>query len=98
MTGESFSQNGEIVGILKRLKDETSTDLSALENHQDLVKAEVQPRPARPPLWREKLQHRDECILVQRHEAASQEGVMNFHLCSSIPINSLWEALEMKAQ
>ena len=21
------------------------------------------------------------CILVQRHEAASQEGVMNFHLC-----------------
>ena len=23
---------------------------------------------------------------------------MKFHLCSSIPINSLWEALEMKAQ
>ena len=24
--------------------------------------------------------------------------VMNFHFCSSIPINSLWEALEMKAR
>jgi len=31
------------------------------------------------------------CILVQRHEATSQEGVMNLHLCLSIP-NSLWEA------
>ena len=116
----------EIAGILKWLKDETSTDLTALEKdeldrktkHQGLVKAE--PRPARLPPTREKLQSTGmherscatvemsfesaqqrfnvvTCILVQRHEAASQEGVMNFHLCLSIPINSLWEALEMKA-
>ena len=34
---------------------------------------------------------------VQRHEARSQEGVMNFHVCLKL-INSLWEAFEMKAQ
>ena len=38
------------------------------------------------------------CILVQRHEATSQKGVMNFHLCLSIPINSLWKAFDMKAR
>ena len=81
-------------------------------NHQDFVKAEAQPRPVRPPPWRDKLQ-RDiphdwrkcdkgrkfvvACNPVQRHEATSQE-VMNFHLCLSIPINSLWKALEMKAR
>jgi len=32
------------------------------------------------------------------HEATIQEGVMNFHLCLSIPINSLWEALNVKAR
>ena len=65
------------------------------------MKAETQPRPARPPPWREKLQstwmHERSCatvemsfesaqqrfnvvtcIFVERHEAASQEGVMNF--------------------
>ena len=29
------------------------------------------------------------CIFVQRHEAGSQEGVKKYHLCLSIPINSL---------
>ena len=29
------------------------------------------------------------CILVQRHEATSQEEVKKTHLCLSIPINSL---------
>ena len=29
------------------------------------------------------------CILVQRHEATSQECVKKYHLCLSIPINSL---------
>ena len=85
------------------------------------MKAETQPRPARPPPWREKLQstgkHERSCATVeisvesaqqrfnfvtcnpvQRHEAASQEGVMNFHLCLSILINSLWEVLEVKAR
>ena len=38
------------------------------------------------------------CNPVQRHEATSQEGVMNFHLCLSLPINSFGEALEMKAR
>ena len=33
MTGESFLQNGETVGNLKWLKDETSTDLTALEKN-----------------------------------------------------------------
>ena len=115
--GRCAPQNGEIVGSLKQLKGETSADLSALEkkgldrktNHQDLVKAETQPWPERPPLWREKLQSTGmherscatvemsfesaqqrfnvvTCILVQRHETTSQEGVMNFHLCLSIPI------------
>ena len=28
------------------------------------------------------------CILVQRHEATSQEAVKKYHLCLSIPINS----------
>ena len=35
--------------------------------------------------------------LCKRHEARSQEGVMNFHVCLKL-INSLWEAFEMKAQ
>ena len=39
------ARSDEIVGILKRLKDETSADLSALEKER----AEAQPKPARPP-------------------------------------------------
>ena len=50
MTRERFLQSGEIVGVLKRLKDETSADLPALEkkgldrktNHQDLTKAKTE--------------------------------------------------------
>ena len=104
MMGGRFSKNGEIVGFLKRLKGEMSSDLSALEKegldrktiHQDLVKAEAQPRPAKGPPWRDKLQ-RDiphdwrrcdrgsefvvTCNPVQKNEATSQEGVMNVHLC-----------------
>ena len=38
------------------------------------------------------------CNPVQRHEATSQEGVKKYHFCLSIPFNSLWEALEMKAR
>ena len=49
MTRERFLQNGETVGILKQLKDETSVDLTALEkkgldrktNHQNLMKTET---------------------------------------------------------
>ena len=126
-SGRCAPRIDEIFGILKWLKDETSTDLTALEKdeldrktkHQGLVKAE--PRPARLPPTREKLQSTGmherscatvemsfesaqqrfnvvTCIFVQRHEAASQEGVMIFHHCLSIPINSLLEALEMKAR
>ena len=59
-TGGGFLQNGEIVGSLKQLKGETSADLTALQKeeldrktkHQGLMKAETQPRPARPPPWR----------------------------------------------
>ena len=48
--GRYAPQNGEIVGILKRLKDETSADLTALEkkgldrktNQQDLTKAKTE--------------------------------------------------------
>ena len=50
MTIERFLQNGEIVGVLKRLKHVTSADLTALEkegldrktNHQDLTKAKTE--------------------------------------------------------
>ena len=50
MTIERFLQNGEIVGVLKRLKDVTSADLTALEkegldrktNHQDLTKVKTE--------------------------------------------------------
>ena len=60
--GRCAPQIDETVGILKWSKDETSTDLIALEkkgldrktNHQDLMKAETQPKPARPPPWRDK--------------------------------------------
>ena len=100
MTRERFWQNGEIVGVLKQLKDETSADLTALEkkgldrktNHQDLTKAKTeetfvltiatvgalkleqsakevaQPRPTRPPPWRDKCNRGSEygvvCTLV----------------------------------
>ena len=48
--GRETSQSGEIVGILKQMKDEVSADLSALEeeelgrknNHQGLMKAKTQ--------------------------------------------------------
>ena len=60
--GRCAPQIDEIVGILKWSKDKTSTDLTALEkkgldrktNHQDPMKAETQPKPARPPPWRDK--------------------------------------------
>ena len=63
MMGGRFSKNGEIVGFLKRLKGEMSSDLSALEKegldrktiHQDLVKAEAQPWPAKAPPWRDQV-------------------------------------------
>jgi len=64
-------------------------------------RAEAQPRLARPPPWRDKCNRGSElfvaCNSVQRHEATSQEGVKKYHLCFRLPINSLWEALEMKA-
>ena len=83
------ARSDEIVGSLKWLKDETSADLTALEkqgldrktNHQDPVKAETQPRPARPPPWRDKMQQGFNvvaCNPVQRHEDTSQEGVKIF--------------------
>jgi len=61
-SGRYAPQNGEAVGSLKWLNDETSTDLTAPEKeeldrktkHQFLMKAE-KPRPARPPPWRDKL-------------------------------------------
>merc|ERR1712136_148962 len=63
--------------------------------------AEAQPRPARPPPWRDKCNGGSEqfvaCNSVQRHQATSQEGVKKNHLCLRLPINSLWEALKMKA-
>ena len=68
------TQNGEIVGSLKQLKGETSADLTALEkkgldrktNHEGRMKAETQPRSARPPPWRDKL--RIDCESVDADE------------------------------
>ena len=45
---------------------ETSADLTALEkkgldrktNHQELMKGGTQPRPAKPPPWRDKMRQR----------------------------------------
>ena len=53
------AQSDETASVLKQLKNETSSDLTALEkkgldlktNHQEFVKAEALPRPTRPPLW-----------------------------------------------
>ena len=61
------AQSDEIVGILKWLKDETSPDLSALEKER----AEAQPRPARPPPWRDKKADQASCCRTE--EAARQE-------------------------
>jgi len=77
------------------LKDETSADLTTLEkkgldrktNHEGLMKAETQPRSARPPLWRDKSRNRGESMLwlassYWEHEATIQEGVKKYHLHS----------------
>ena len=103
------AQNDEIVGSLKQLKGETSADLTALEkkgldrktNHQHLMKAETQPRSARPPPCRDKSHNRGESMLwlastYMEHEATI-EGVKKYHLCLSSAINSMWEALNVKA-
>ena len=64
-------------------------------------KAEALPKSSRPPPWRDKFVQQRFFVVawnpVQRHEARSQEGVMNFYVCLKL-INSLWEAFEMKAQ
>ena len=38
------------------------------------------------------------CILVQKARGYKPRRVMNFHLCLSTPINSLWKAFRMKAR
>ena len=54
-------------------------------------KAEALPKSSRPPPWRDKIVQQRFFVVawnpVQRHEARSQEGVMNFHVCLKL-INS----------
>ena len=93
--GRYAPQIGKTVGILKMVEGRNEHVLSALEkkgldrktNHQDLMKAEMQPRPARPSPWREKLQstgmHERSCATVEMSFESAQQrlNVVACNLC-----------------
>ena len=62
VVSKSFLECVNLFKEFKTAQDETSAELTALEknwldqktNHQGLMKAEMQPRSARPPPWRDK--------------------------------------------
>ena len=100
--GRYAPQIGKTVGILKMVHGRNEHVLSALEkkgldrkiNHQDLMKAEMQPRLARQPPWREKLQstgmhERSFATVEMSIESAQQRfNVVTCNLCKGTRIQS----------
>ena len=80
--GRHAPQSDDIAGILKQSKDEMSADLTAFKkkgldrktNRQGLMKAETQPRSARPPPWRDKLRIEGESLDANEKNTDGNKG------------------------